>query len=815
MTERKMLTLSGFKGVDLSSAPTMVSPNRASYSINMINDNGINHKRPGWDEQLKLSGRINGMYHYVNGEKNALIVYAGESFYEVKIETMVAEKLEIKGESLEFIDNRVQFFMRNDKLYVIGCGDYLVYGDWGEGYQMIKVADSPDIYIPTTIIEAQAEIWRSDESTDDIKITRDDRYSVTPGVSFEEHNLLLSNGRHKERFKVSEIISGDYAVCRLAYPFTGMESIISVCGDDGSEYTGELRIEKYHDGDDNYSKVIVYGYGLIGNSEVIIEYVPASFTDNSSYITKCSFGTVFGAYGGADRLFISGNSDMPNADFYSEYDDFTYFKAKTQTVMGRDEVPITGYLRLSDSVLATLKADNAAEPTIYYRSAVERENSEGLTEVDFTRWAGGINEGCVNPHTVVNLAGDDIFVSPNGVYGVVQIQNTSKNDRYIRQRDMLINAELRKRDLKEAVSFVYQNRYYLSLGNGECYVADPRYQNYVSEDIDGSFNYEWWKWTNVPARVFANVDGELWFGTDSGLLCRFDGEFSDRTYVDTHAGDISVSGDTVIFNTALDIKKGDAIKLVCQNETDIFSLYLNNAEVVDGYVKCSADDIVRVYAGQTVYADNVGDSGLAVNVAYTVNEVDKGNCTFALEREGERLDIESGGFALHRAIGNNVFEVSKVENGTFKLKDNYGDIDFTAYNSQTPAMSKFIHKQNVCSEWYTPVLDLGASHLHKTLYRLNVTLDPNVRGSLKVGYETNDKLAYIGASVGKAFNFEDFSFNDFSFTTGFTVAQSQKVKARNFNYIMFRFVSDNDKDCAIDNFSAEYTYNGGRFAGIR
>ena len=532
MTDRKMLTLSGFKGVDLSSAPTMVSPNRASYSINMINDNGINHKRPGWDEQFKLSGKINGMYHYVNGEKNALIVYAGKSFYEVKIETMVAEKLEIKGESLEFIDNRVQFFMRNDKLYVIGCGDYLVYGDWGEGYQMIKVADSPDIYIPTTIIEAQAEIYRSNESDPNhIEISKDDKYSVTPGVTFEEHNLLLSNGRHKERFKVSEIISGDYAVCRLAYPFIGMESILSVCGDDGTEYTGELKIEKFSVSDTNYSKVVVYGYGLVGNSEVVIEYVPASFTDNSSYITKCRFGTVFGAYGGADRLFISGNPDMSNADFYSEYDDFTYFKAKSQTVMGRDEVPITGYMRLSDSVLATLKADNATEPTIYYRSAVERENSEGLTEVDFTRWAGGINEGCVNPHTVVNLAGDDIFVSPNGVYGVVQIQNTAQNDRYIRQRDLFINAELRKRDLTDAVSFVYNNRYYLSIGNGECYVADPRYKNYVSEDIDGSFNYEWWKWTNVPARVFCDVDGEMWFGDGDGRICRFDGEFCDRFYL--------------------------------------------------------------------------------------------------------------------------------------------------------------------------------------------------------------------------------------------------------------------------------------------
>lgn len=835
MMERKILSLSGFKGVDLSSAPTMVHQNRASYSVNMINDNGINHKRPGWDEQYEFNGRINGMYHYANGGKKVIIVYAGTSFY--KIVNGEKSELTVEGEVLELVDERVQFIPRGDDLYIIGCGDFLVYRGDGSGDSIKTVMNDGETYVPTTTVYGnvkRAEQIPPEDGGEDGEY-KEEWESYGNGAIIDSPSLITPV--RKNKFVGCNVFKGSYGDGYAVYHTDALfdaDGFISVEIERYVTVDGVERIEVTKYTSENFGD---YPNSLCLNAEgkcygiqtyedwstgegkecnVTITF-EAYYEDKDRFdsVRKCRFGTVFGAYGNSDRLFLSGNPDIPNVDFYSLFDDFTQFTEASRTVMGSANVPITGYMRLSDSVLATLKADNTVEPTIYYRSATERENSEGHTEVNFTRWAGGINEGCVNPHTVVNLAGDDIFVSPNGVYGVVQIQNTSKNDRYIRQRDMLISAELRKRDLTDAVSFVYGNRYYLSLGNGECYVADPRYKNYLSEDIDGSFNYEWWKWTNVPARVFANVDGELWFGTDSGLLCRFDGEYSDRTYVDTHAGDISVSGDTVTFNTALDIKKGDAIKLVCQNETDIFSLYLNNAEVVDGYVKCSADDIVRVYAGQTVYADNVGDSGLAVNVAYTVNEVDKGNCTFALEREGQRLDIKSGGFALHRAIGNNMFEVSKVENGTFKLKDNYGDIDFTAYNSQSPAISKFIHKQNVCSEWYTPVFDLGASHLHKTLLRLNITIDPNVRGALKVGYETNDKLAYIGASAGKVFSFDEFSFNDFSFTTGFTVTHSQKVKARNFNYIMFRFVSDNDADCAVDSFSAEYTYNGGRFAGMR
>ena len=838
MTERKMLTLSGFKGVDLSSAPTMVSPNRASYSINMINDNGINHKRPGWDERFKFGDRINGIYHYVNGEYSAIIVYAGENFY--KIVGGEKSKLTVEGDPLSFNDERVQFFPHGDDLYIIGCGDFLVYRGDASGDSLKTVMSDGETYVPTTTVYGnvkRAEQIPPEDGEEDGKY-KEIWESYGNGAVIDSPSLITPV--RKNKFVGCNTLKGSYGDGYAVYHTDALfdkdgfisveiERYVTVGGVESIEVT------KYEAKDfvDDSTKSLCFNadsecYGIqtyedwsTGDGKecnVTITF-EAYYEDKDRFdsVRKCRFGTVFGAYGNSDRLFLSGNPDLPNVDFYSLFDDFTQFTEASRTVMGSANVPITGYMRLSDSVLATLKADNPVEPTIYYRSATERENSEGHTEVNFTRWAGGINEGCVNPHTVVNLAGDDIFVSPNGVYGVVQIQNTSKNDRYIRQRDMLINAELRKRDLKEAVSFVYQNRYYLSLGNGECYVADPRFKNYLSEDIDGSFNYEWWKWTNVPARVFANVDGEFWFGTDSGLLCRFDGEFCDRTYNSCEAGNILVDKDTVAFNKELDVQNGDIVKI---SNYQFYRSYLNTVTVKDGWIHCSSEMIVRVYLGQLLYVDNAGESGLS-DTNYYVTDIDRGRCLFKIgSRGGTSADIKSGGFNLHMPIGNkDEFTVINVDKskGTFMMRDEYGVVDISLYRGKNPVVYTldFVRRQNVCSEWYTPVFDLGASHLHKTLYRLNVTLDPNVRGSLKVGYETNDKLAYIGASVGKAFNFEDFSFNDFSFTTGFTVAQSQKVKARNFNYIMFRFVSDNDKDCAIDNFSAEYTYNSGRFAGRR
>ena len=831
MTERKMLTLSGFKGVDLSSAPTMVSPNRASYSINMINDNGINHKRPGWDEQFKFNGRINGIYHYVNGDYSATIVYAETSFY--KIVNGEKSGLTVEGEALDLVDERVQFFPHGDDLYIIGCGDFLVYRGDVSGDSLKTVMSDGETYVPTTTVYGnvkRAEQIPPEDGEEDGEY-KEIWESYGNGAVIDSPSLITPV--RKNKFVGCNVFKGSYGDGYAVYHTDALfdadgfisveiERYVTVDGVERIEVT-EYEAEDFVD----YTKSLCLNadgrcYGIqtyedwsTGDGKecnVTITF-EAYYEDKDRFdsVRKCRFGTVFGAYGNSDRLFLSGNPDLPNVDFYSLFDDFTQFTEASRTVMGSANVPITGYMRLSDSVLATLKADNSVEPTIYYRSATERENSEGNTEVNFTRWAGGINEGCVNPHTVVNLAGDDIFVSPNGVYGVVQIQNTSKNDRYIRQRDLFINAELRNRDLTDAVSFVYGNRYYLSLGNGECYVADPRYKNYVTEDIDGSFNYEWWKWTNVPARVFCDVDGEMWFGDGDGRICRFDGEFCDRFYLKSLSGDLYAEGDTISYNKELNVNNGDVVKITGR---DAYRYYLTDTRVEDGWIYCSPEMVVRVYVGQVLLCTNAGTSGLRDGDHYCIKEVDRGYCRFKLDST-----VTSGGFDLHLSISEGAeFKITELdtENGTFKIKDEYGMVDISPYNIVSNVTQlNFEFRNNVCSEWYTPVFDLGAPHLHKTLYRLNVTLDSTVRGNLMVGYETNDKLAYIGASAGKVFSFDDLSFNDFSFTTGFTTMQSQKVKARNFNYIMFRFVSDNDKDCAIDNFSAEYTYNGGRFAGRR
>ena len=756
---RRELVLDDFKGVDFSSSPLKVSGSRASFASNLICDNGVNHKRPGWEQVLKLEGNINGMYEF----GGALIVYAGKKFY--KVENGNADTIEYTAikytaaEGFELIDQKVQFFPHKDRLYIIGCGDYLVYGSWdeGESYELRRVADYSASYVPTTTVYSEPEcFWDNDPDGTPI---------APPTLSKAGYTLEKSNAFSRRR--KNTFIGGAWASDQNYIYYTDSpidtEQEINIthefCILNGSKYI--IQSEKCKvDGEEisTYTKdgecVGIFvrkdlSYGLYSNGEerpyanVTIEFTAKLKGDDiGKMIRKCRFGTVFGAYGNSDRLFLSGNEDYPNYDFYSWYDDYSYFGSNAYTVMGTKEQAITGYVRLSDSTLATLKETSVTEPTVYYRTAseveVELPNGDKTSDVVFTRWTGGIGEGCVSSYCIATLAGDDLMLSENGLFGIVQVQNSATNDRYFRERDRFINSDLVKRDLSEATAIVYNNRYYLAVDD-VCYVADPRYKTYRSDDIDGSFNYEWWYWENIPARVFAIVNRELWFGTEEGMICRFDDKFTDRTYDKTVAGQLSADGSTLRHEENMDVEvcDGDEIEL-------------------DGYDG-------RLY----------------------VTEYNASECTFKVSKEKDGDPISN--IREELGIGTSV---------------------------SPPTMKVWCYK-NVVSKWFSPVFDLGAFDVSKTLLSMSITVDPTVRGKVQFGYDTRDcEKTILRNSLGEGFfDYDAINFSDFSFEANFAASHTVRVKDRNFNYITFKLISDNDKDCAVCNLKAVYQYNG-RLKGV-
>jgi hypothetical protein len=548
----------------------------------------------------------------------------------------------------------------------------------------------------------------------------------------------------------------------------------------------------------------------------------------ASKITKCTFGALFGVNGNTDTLFLSGNADFPNVCFYSAEDDFTYFPNKNAMALGSDTYAVGGFARLSDSTLVAVKEGASHEAGIYYITGsyqpINDKTDARLVAPVYTRTAGGIGEGIISRYCNANLNGDALILTRNGVQGIVLGENVARTERYTRNRSVNINGKLLLHDdLSNAVAICHNNRYYIAI-DGVCYVADARHKFIPDDTVDNSFNYEWWYWDNIPARVWASIDGKLYFGTEKGQVCVFDDKYTDRTHVDIRDGVMldfenncidDDMWDDIYENDKIEIRTTSPVFAILQKEAIMYS---------NGNVLTTADNILNMHDGQEVHIEQ---NELIIKICY-ISNVDYAECTYSLIDENNNAVFISGRFNVLMSLTNKEFYITKVdlENKNFKIKNGIdGDI-LTLYKGSLNETDKVIvtRNKNVVSEYYTPVLDFGTIEASKTLLKMSISVEAEMNGKLAFGYETknvnkqhNEKFPVYyenknvyklyGAKGIQKFSFENFSFENFSFETGFANSYTVRCNERNFNYIMFYFMSDSDSNCVINKFTAIYKIN--------
>ena len=878
--DKKRLVLEDFRGVDFSSSPMNVNPKRATQMLNMINEYGVNKKRNGWREVFRILDEndkplsINGIFVYrISDTLRHILIHAGNRFYRITDSSgsySDPEDITTAGHQAsgthpadvdvnKLLNQRSQAFFSNQKCYIIGCGDFLVYGKWRNGqYGLRRVYCNEDTYIPTTTISIDNDTVTSDEARgtlDDINYLNPRRKNTMVGTEGSGTWTVDSRKIKAETMvavKVTTLSDGEeqtkiYTNATSVADGGTLDQVIVATFNDLHPYdeNAEDKIDTsvtVGSIDRNTGKItltIDTTPPIEGQANIEVEFDPDT-EDLSNNITNCNFGILFGVNGNTDRLFLSGNADHKNIDYFSEQDDYTYFSPTNTAAMGSDAYAIVGYSRLSDSTLVIYKEDNTQDACIFYRQGAQTTvyDDNGAFKEErtyFPTTAGSIGEAVVSRHASANFSGDTLILSRNGVFGVVLGSNVATNERYTRERSRLINEKLcRHNDLSEAVAIVYNNRYYLSV-DGSCYVADARYKFSGSDDIDGSFNYEWWYWENIPAHVWAVIDDQLYFGTIDGRICVFDDKYSDRTYTNAEAGEVTIDtqNSTIVYNK----ESGDIATSIAENdifeiETDgTYSLFLDSSD----FSKVQNDRIYLnenylepdkyfdgLFNGIEIYADNVYGSGLTPNKTYYVVDVDQGNMSFALSTTADGKNVvplSNASFRLLRHISHIPLYLVPVEHDgssgyEFKVKmfaDEIKTLTLSAYNDDTsdPATckGKFTHFENVVAKWYTPIFDLGANDIAKTLYKITVSTEPEVNGKLSFGYETKNVSKLRNAKGINTFSFDDLSFDNFSFETGFASSYTVRVKERNFNYIMFRFESNNAYNCAVNNFTVTYAYS--------
>lgn len=844
LKERKTYTFDNFKGVDFSTSPHKVAGNRAVQAKNLIYEDGTVRKRNGWQSLCKLDGKINGIFSFeIEGEK-VILCYAGTNFYrlywneerEQFVSIPVTDSCTYAPAQLNvdrLVERRVQVFINSDKAYIVGCGDYLVYGKWGGDFELRRVYNNEDVYIPTTTINID-----EDSVTDEHRGTRDGVNLLSPyrkneflGVDAESGTWTVDTV-----FKdVAEAINaGTFIEIKLyTYDEDGTTRIEI---DINNRLTGDNRTNLYRVGDDTtIVGTVDYTTGKITlnintkpqeeNTSNIVVTFEKSEAGQEDIIANAYICTMFGANGNSNRLFVVGAGKYENTIHWSDYGendyDFSYFPSNNVERIGSNASKINGFVRVSDGTLLAFKDNKNNDAVVYYITA-EWANpdiaDEEKPKIKLYQKAGNIADTIYAPYATANLNGDNLILTRNGVRGLQLYENVAINNYRVQERGRNINWKLlQHKNLSDACGFVFSDKYFLSV-EGVVYIADGRFTFQNEEDINGSFNYEWWYWTNVDARVWCNIDNELYFGTTDGLICKFTNEYADVTYQDTEAGDLmlDIVNNKVVYNMGLDRDLSEDDEIVIDDSL-LFAEYLESNEMSgvdeDGYIVVPEETINKLYDGIKVYADRVGDTGLELFTEYEIGIVDRDNLRFMLLRGDEQVIPTGVGFRFCKNISGKTLYVTNIdhENSEFQVREFLsGDVlQMIVYNYSLPTnlLAVIKYKQNVRAEWYTPIYDLGTNMFSKTLLNITIATEPLPKGSITAGYQTRNLEKDFSARGAREFDFNDINFEDFSFEGSFASSFTLRVKERNFNFIVVRYISDNQNSCAVNSITIRYKVN--------
>ena len=468
-----------FRGLDYSADESQIDGSRSPLAVNMISDaGGWPQKRLGWRVLRRYTGRINGIYPYRKDDGTIeLIVHAGAAIYR-DAESPVKLRDSLKD------DYSTSFYMAN-KLYILTGAQYLVY----DGSSVKNVSD--DAYTPTT------------------------SYGMKPtgsGTAYEKVNLL-SPWRYNKFTG-----DGESKVYQLDVKDLEDGKTVTVKVDGTELKTGDFSVD-YKAGKITFDTAPKKPANGLDNVE--IKFCKTSKLKDStekaeSLILNCTICTTYGV-STEDRVFVTGNPKHPATEYYSGLGDPSYFPDINFVEVGSADWPILNYLKFQGD-LVIVKEHNAQEYTVWHQSG---ELLSGVAAFPLRPGVAGI--GAVAKRGAQQLLDDAMFLTPRGVFARVNSVALAKVEQGVKCRSNRINRDILSRtDLKDAVSVVWDGYFILCFpATGECFVAD-------SNQPQSNGGYEWYYWKNIPARVFAQETGVLWFGTSDGRLCRLNNDVTDK-----------------------------------------------------------------------------------------------------------------------------------------------------------------------------------------------------------------------------------------------------------------------------------------------
>lgn len=256
----------------------------------------------------------------------------------------------------------------------------------------------------------------------------------------------------------------------------------------------------------------------------------------SERISNCTIGTLYGVNGDTDRLFLSGNSLLPNYDWYSEISDPTYFADTSYSTLGSETSAIVGYSRVGN-YLATHKDENELSQSVFVRVGEYKEESDssGLSEssVVFKIVNTLQGAGAICRHGFGYLETEPLFLTREGIFAITSQDVTG--EKYGQNRSFFLNGKLlEEQGLNDAYSINFKNYYILAINN-KFYMLDGLQPLATDKSLPyATRQYVGFYCTDIPAYVLWEDNHELFFGTRNGKVYKF---YSDENALESYNDD--------------------------------------------------------------------------------------------------------------------------------------------------------------------------------------------------------------------------------------------------------------------------------------
>lgn len=432
-----------------------------------------------------VSRRINGIWNIDRDDDEIFLVHVENKLY--ALDNTFSNPTDL---GITVADTITQYssVMLDNKLAVFDGNRAFFYGKdagvWGVYYLDEKG------YIPTTSINRKPD--------------------GTGASSYEDANILtpyriesfVADGTSGVYY-VSEPFDDEAPTAQIINPDTGRKDNLAIQAWD--RVTGAITFA-----------TIPAEFPVAGRDSVFIRYKKTTNDEGTGenikeYLNKCTIATSYGYNSNNTRIFVSGNPQYPEVDWFSAEKDVTYFPAENYTKVGFQ--PIVNYLKLNDGKLAIQKKISDTDYSIYYRDSAMYNSSEVYPIA-----SGSKAVGCISKYANANLLNDPLTLTETGVYGVA---GSSYGEKFVNERSYFVKTKLlAEPNLENAVAITHHAKYYLAV-NDHVYVADGRYKSKVDEANASTYQYEWYYWEDIPVRIWFTYNDELYFATDSGDICEF------------------------------------------------------------------------------------------------------------------------------------------------------------------------------------------------------------------------------------------------------------------------------------------------------